>query len=141
MKPFVKVALGLVLLLALTGILAALYLYNKQHADTSKARPDFVVSATDLHKEFTAGEAAATARYGGKIVEVTGTITAVRSDDKATTISLDTSDPMSSVMCTLATLADDNALKIGDKVTIRGECSGFLMDVLLNNCTIIGNNE
>ena len=28
-------------------------------------------------------------------------------------------------------------LKAGNEITLRGECSGFLMDVLLNNCALI----
>lgn len=137
MKPYVKVALFFVLFIAAGGILAALWLYNKQHADTSTAKPDYVITAEALHSEFASGEAAATARYSGKILEVSGKISAVRSDPRATTISLETTDMTSSVLCTLSTVVDDSKLGIGDMITIRGECSGFLMDVLLNNCSII----
>ena len=42
MKLYVKVALGVVFVLAVAGILGALYLYNKQPADTSKAKADLV---------------------------------------------------------------------------------------------------
>ena len=123
--------------IAIAGLLAALYIYNKKPVDTSRVKPDFTVNASDLLREFTSGENTAAAKYTDKIVEVTGKITAVRSDYNATTISLETSDPASAVICTLNTLVDDSTLTIGDEITIRGECSGFLLDVLMNNCSII----
>ena len=44
---------------------------------------------------------------------------------------------MSSVICTFPKLTDPSKFKTGEEITLRGECSGFLMDVLLNNCSIV----
>ncbi|MCU0409588.1 MAG: OB-fold putative lipoprotein [Bacteroidales bacterium] len=137
MKTYVKVALGVVLLLAIAGIMAAIYLFLKEPADTARAKPEFTVTASGLLKDFAADEAAATAKYAGRIIEINGIISEVRSDNNATTVALSTGDPMSSVLCTLAPGADASALKEGRELIIRGECSGFLMDVLLKNCSII----
>jgi len=54
MKPYVKVALFFVSFIAFAAILAALYLYNLKNTDLTKARPDYVLSATLLQKEFEA---------------------------------------------------------------------------------------
>ena len=74
MKLYVKIALFVVLLFAISGILAALILFNKKHPDTSKAKPDFVISATALQKEFEDNEKTASVRYINKILEVSGTM-------------------------------------------------------------------
>lgn len=138
MKPYVKIALFVVAFIAISGILAALYLYNLKHTDMAKAKPDFIITATALQKEFEENEATASSKYINNILEVTGLIESVTpADSNNVSLSLKTGSDMSSVICTLAAIADPSKLKTGDEITIRGECSGFLLDVLLNNCAII----
>ena len=138
MKPFVKIALFVVLFIAVAGILAALIMYNKKHPDTAKAKPDFVVTATALQKEFEDNEKTASARYINKILEVNGTIGSVTLADSAhLNISLKTGSDMSLVICTFPSNGHQANFVTGNEITLRGECSGFLMDVLLNNCSEI----
>jgi len=142
MKLYVKIALFVVLFIAVSGILAALILYNKKHPDTAKAKPDFVVTATVLQKEFEDNEAAASARYINKILEVSGTIVTITPTDSiSTNISLKTGSDFSSVICTFPAITDPSKFKTGDEIALRGECSGFLMDVLLNNCATVMNRK
>jgi hypothetical protein len=142
MKPYIKIALFVVLFTAVSAILAALILYNKKHIDTATAKPDFIITATALQKEFEDNEATASARYINKIIEVTGTIVTVTPTDSThLNISLKTGSEMSSVNCAFPAIGDPSKLKTGEKVTLRGECSGFLMDVLLKNCAIIPNRK
>ena len=46
MKPYVKIALFVVLVIAISAICAGLYMFNLKHPDTAKAKPDFVITAT-----------------------------------------------------------------------------------------------
>jgi hypothetical protein len=138
MKLYVKIALFVVLLIAFSGILAALIMFNKKHTDTAKVKPDFVVTAIILQKEFEDNEAAASARYINKIIEVTGSIVSItRSDSTNTNISLKTGNDMSSVICASRSIVDPSKFNAGEEITLRGECSGFLMDVLLKNCAVL----
>jgi hypothetical protein len=137
MKTYIKIALFFVSFIALSGILAALYYYNLKATDMSKAKPDFVLSASQLQKAFEDNETAASALYINKILEVTGTIASVKpADNNILNISLVTGSDISSVICTFPAIADPSKFRAGDEITLRGECSGFLMDVLLNNCAI-----
>jgi hypothetical protein len=138
MKTSVKIALFVVFFIAIGGILAALYMFNMKHTDTAKAKPDFVVTAQILQKEFNDNETAASSKYVNKIVEVTGMVASVKqSENNSVNITLTPEGDMSSVICTFTSLSDPSKIKSGDTVTIRGECSGYLMDVLLNNCALI----
>jgi hypothetical protein len=138
MKTYIKVALFVITFIALSGILAALYLYNLKHTDMAKAKPDFIITATLLQKEFEDDEAAASSKYINKILEVTGTIASIKPADKQIiSISLNTASGLSSIICTFEAINDPSRLRNGDEITLRGECSGFLMDVLLNNCALI----
>lgn len=138
MKTYVKVSLFFVVFIALAGILSALYLYNLKHTDMAKAKPDFVVTSTVLQKEFEDNEAAASAKYTNKIIEVTGKIASIKpADNNVISITLVTGSDLSSIICTFPAIKDPADLKPGDEITLRGECSGYLMDVLLNNCAVI----
>ena len=138
MKTYIKILLVVVMFIGLAAILAALYMYNLKQTDMAKAKPDFVITATALQKEFEDNEAAASAKYISKIVEITGTVASVKpAENNIVNISLVTGSDLSSVICTFAAISDPSSVKAGDVITIRGECSGFLMDVLLNNCAIL----
>jgi hypothetical protein len=142
MKTYVKIALFIVSFIALSAILAALYMYNLKQTDMAKAKPDVVITAPALQKAFEADEAAASAMYINKILEVTGTIASVKpAANSVVSISLVTGDDISSVICTFPAIADPSKFITGNEITLRGECSGFLMDVLLNNCAIIPNTK
>jgi hypothetical protein len=138
MKTYVKIALFVVSFIALSAILAALYMYNLKATDMSKAKPDFVISASVLQKAFEDDETAASTRYINKILEVTGTIASVKpGENNIINISLVSLSELSSVICTFPAITDSTKLRTGEEITLRGECSGFLMDVLLNNCVVI----
>jgi hypothetical protein len=142
MKTYIKIALFFVSFIALSGILAALYMYNLKATDMSKAKPDFIISASALQKAFDDDEIAASKKYINKIVEVIGTIASVKPGENNTlSISLVTGNDLSSVICTFAAIADHSKFRTGDEIILRGECSGFLMDVLLNNCAVINKNK
>jgi hypothetical protein len=138
MKLYVKIALFAVMFIAVAAILAALYLFSMTHSDIKKAKPDFEITATQLQKEFDYDETKASIKYINKIVEVTGTIASIKPEENnSINISLATENRISSVICTCPAIRDISEYKPGDKVTIRGICSGYLMDVLLNNCAVI----
>ena len=138
MKNYIKIALLFVFFLAVAGIGVALYLYNLKPKDLQKAKPDFVISAIELQKAFETDEKASSAKYINKIVEVGGEIVSVKPGEKnSLNISLATSNDLSNINCTFPALLDNPDLKKGDQITLRGECSGFLIDVELNNCAFV----
>jgi hypothetical protein len=138
MKTYIKVALFFVTFVALAAILAALYMYNLKKTDMAKAKPDFILTASILQKAFEDDETAASALYINKIVEVSGKIASVKpAENNILNISLATESDLSSVICTFSAIGNPSAFREGDEIVVRGECSGFLMDVLLNNCAVI----
>jgi tRNA 2-selenouridine synthase SelU len=109
-----------------------------QDKNLQKAKPDFAMTSIDLQRAFEDNEAVSIAKYANKIIEVTGTIESVKAGEgNITNVALKTGSELSSVICTLSSQSDPAALVSGREVTIRGECSGFLLDVLLNNCVVI----
>jgi len=142
MKTSYKIVLAAVSVIALAGVLFGLYMYNLKPKDLQKVNPDFVVTAADLLKAFESDENAANAKYINKVVEVSGTIQSAKpGENNALTISLNTGSDISSVICTLQGNTEPTNFRTGEQITIRGKCSGFLMDVLLNNCVVVQVNN
>ncbi len=138
MKTYIKVAIFVVSFVALSLILAALYYYNLKQTDMSKAKPDYVITSTLLLKAFEDNETQASTKYINKILEVTGVISVVETAKENTVnVSLISGSDHSAVICTFPAINDQSVFNPGEEITLRGECSGYLMDVLLNNCTLI----
>jgi len=138
MKTIYKIGLAVGLIIIIVGAIGGYYLYNKQHKDLGKAKPDYVITAIDLLKEFEKDEIAASEKYVSKIIEVSGTIESFNTGKNNTlSIILKTDSDFSTVICTFLQAQDREEFKSGDEITVRGECSGFLTDVLLNNCSLV----
>lgn len=138
MRPSIKIIILAIFLIGGTALMTGVYLFNETHADLSGMKADFTVTAAALQKEFETNEAAASAKYINKVIEVTGPVTSLApGDNRNLSISLGTGNPLSAVICTLAKPEDPSKYRQGQEITVRGECSGFLMDVLLNNCAVI----
>jgi hypothetical protein len=52
-------------------------------------------------------------------------------------VTLKTGNELSSILGTFHDISDTAVFKTGNQIIIRGVCSGFLMDVLLNNCVVV----
>ncbi len=127
-----------VLLLVLVGAVIGFYMYTKKIADINDLKEDFALTAEELSMAFNDDETAATQKFANKVILVSGKIIEIKSDAQNPSIQLEGSDPLTGVTCSL--YADEISkfqhLKSGDEITIKGKCTGKLMDVVLNNCRI-----
>jgi hypothetical protein len=137
MKKTVWIALFAIFFIALAVIGAGIYFYTLKPKDLEKVKPDFVMTSVELQKLFEENESVASARFINKIIEVSGEISSVKPGENNTfNVALKTGNELSSIICTFPGGSPAGNLKQGSRITIRGECSGYLMDVLLNNCTV-----
>jgi hypothetical protein len=118
-----------------------LYLYNKQHKDLTKIKADYILEAHQLVTAFMTDEKAASEKYINRVIEVTGLVTSTEfgSADSTLSLTLTGVGDNSGVICTFNGITDKSQVsyKDGERLTVRGECSGMLMDVLLNNCAVV----
>ena len=138
MKSAVRISLVIALFIVIAGAGIGLYLYNLKPKDLSKIKADYLITSSRLQEEFESDEASASAKYISKILEVTGEIISVEETGSGSwNISLQTGSDFSKVICTFPAIENPTVFETGKTITLRGECSGFLMDVLLNNCRVI----
>lgn len=138
-----RISASLVLLLIVSGAIYGYLEFTRKHSDLKKIKPDFTLTSTELFSEFESDEAAATGKYAGKIIEISGKVAEVNysSADSTLSVTLREDDQFSGVICTFSGVPDDSEegkVSVGAHVVIRGECSGMLMDVLMNNCVLAG---
>lgn len=136
-----KKVIPAIILISLVSVAAYIwfFVYNKTHTDMSRAEPQVVISAEDLYVAYNEDERGSTLAYNGKILEVTGTISAIKEIDGLVNIYLATSDMMAEISAELDPEHpfDSADYNIGDEVTLRGECAGYNLDVVLNRCYIV----
>ncbi len=132
MKKYIYV----LLVLAMIGGLIGYKMFNKGHAETKNVTAEFVLSPSELLTAYESDEAAADAKYLDKIIEVKGKIKSINEVENGGSISLDTGNDMASVTCEFESKDAVNGIKIGDEVTVKGFCSGKLMDIVLVRCSL-----
>ena len=129
-------ALKIILVLAIISAIGGYYVYNKPVSGLEDTKPAFTMSSDELFTAFESDETGANKKYLGKIIEVSGTVQSVNHEqDGNTSVTLQTTGGMFGVICRLDSLnSSPQGIANGQKVSMKGECSGMLMDVVLVRC-------
>lgn len=112
----------------------AIYMFNKPKRNIAKTKAEYALTATQLVTEFMQNEQAANSKYlsaaYGKVIQISGIIGEINlTGDTILNLSLKEPEMKSgSVNCSMqrTELNKIKLLKIGDKVTVKGECTGYL---------------
>lgn len=123
----------LLLVLAVAGW--AWYLYDKPHRSAAGISADVKIDADVLYHQYQSDEHAADLKYMGKVLSVAGRLTEIQHSGSSEIWILSTQPGGGGINCQLfaGTKADPEP-KPGDAVTVKGRCTGFLMDVNLADC-------
>jgi hypothetical protein len=119
----------------------ALLEYNRGVKGADELQVAATVSAEKLLGDFTADEASATATYVGTVeqaVQVSGTIRSMGpTGDGKVTVVLETGDALAGIACEFAEADVPVDWRAGAAVTVKGICTGVLIDVVLVRCTAV----
>ena len=136
-----KYAIVAILFILLVGAGVGLKMFFKPHADVNKMDPNFKVEGTNFINEFKKDENAATSKYSEKVIEIKGKLVAKNTLPNGINL-LILEDEMEGISCELdGNWAKANqplieGLKIGDPVTVKGVCKGFLMEVKVSPAVV-----
>jgi hypothetical protein len=125
------------LVLGLIGAGIGYYMYNKPVERLEKKQAEVSVSADQLVSDYETNENEADAKYLGKIVEVNGKVSQITSEEGINKVHLETSNPIAAVICDLDKGNEPGNLKVGDQAKIKGMCSGYLGDVIIDRSSIV----
>jgi hypothetical protein len=109
------------------------YVFNEKYADTTQITPAFSVTALDLIHEFEKNDSLANKKFAEKIMVVSGEVSEVEGVDS--TVNIKMADSTSGSYVIFAFQQQDKGLaekvKLGDKVSIKGSCSGGAFSKIL----------
>jgi len=129
---------GILLCLAI-GIFWGIHLYQKPHRSAADETIAFTIEADSLVKNYQQDEQASNKKYLGKVIEVTGKLAEVQHTAQSEIWILSApSGNGGGVNCQLfpGEKISDPHPQPGDKVSLKGRCTGFLMDVNLADCVL-----
>lgn len=133
MKKLFKVLFLLLLFMLIVGGI----IYFMPQYSTSSIEPDFKVQLTEISTSFENDEASASSKYIGKVVATQGTIREISHDQESAPVILLSRGKNSPalLLVTLEMSEKDKVsnLKVGDKVKIKGQCTGKLLEVVFKN--------
>ena len=113
-------------------------MYNEPHKGVADVKPDIQTTAADLYNDFQRDETAANKKYLNKVIEVTGNVSEVQNVNGSQIILLSSTGDMGGISCQLTNDENSkrNIVKKSTIITVKGKCSGYLMDVNLVDCVL-----
>jgi hypothetical protein len=131
-----------IILAAIVIIIASIYLYIRfmPEKNIAKQEASYTINAAVLAEEYNRNPDVSDKKYIDRIIQVTGTISEITTDqNKSKVIILRENNSSSGVLCTLSDNSSKNAQKyhVGNTITIKGTCTGMLFEVVLNKCVIV----
>ncbi|WP_276370519.1 hypothetical protein [Chryseolinea sp. H1M3-3] len=120
----------IILIISIAGVIIVGYrLYNKEHRSVEKEQ-SIRIDAVQLFKSFETDEVTANLKYLDKVVEVSGEVSEVMTNQMgASVLLLETDNPLYGVSCTMANGKAN--VRRGMQVSIKGICTGYLSDVVI----------
>lgn len=128
-----NIILGLSLII-LIGAITTFIVFRPAANTVKNEKPDFILTASELVMAFEAGEEQANQKYLGKVISVSGMIEEMTHQTEGTTIVLNANDAMGAISCQFADKQPH--LPAGSVIIIKGQCAGYLMDVILSKCAL-----
>jgi len=140
MRAVKKYILPVVIVLAGLGALYAYKEYSRKPADLTHIAPQEITDVPSMVNLYDSNETKANEKFLGKTVEVKGLVSEVINvEDTLLTVMLGSKEEMHRVSCLLdkEQLVNLKKCKVGQQATIKGICTGFLLDVEMNRCVIL----
>jgi len=133
-NKIIKWVLIAVLVIGGTGAVIGYKMINKPHRNVEAAAA-VSVAAVNIANEYETNETEANKKYLDKVLEVNGTITGVTKNQKEENVIALKGTDMSGLLCTIEGSVTKQ-YKVGDVITLKGICTGYLTDVILVRCAV-----
>lgn len=137
-KIIVKIGIGFLMVLLVLMVVLIIQ-YHKPHVDIYSVKTDIAVTIDTLLLDFEKNEKVANKKYLDKIIETEGVIKSIEVNKGSTFLLLSEENNDNNVICYLEEFENKKilSLKTGQRVKVKGICTGYLMDVVLIKSIII----
>lgn len=132
----------IIFLILIIGVVVAVFIlkwvFKPTESDVSSRKADIEISASELIKNYKENEDSSNSVYLNKIIVVNGTINRISEVGTGFSVYLKDAEDNSGVLCSFTdSNPDTSSLKTGEIIKIKGICSGYLLDVVLNRCSVV----
>ncbi len=110
-----KILISGLIIASIVTLLVYNYVFNSKHRNIAEEKATVVLTAGELHSDFTANESLATTNYLDKVIKTTGKITAIEGNDVVLNDGVQVS----------FSAVNAAGYKEGTAVTIKGRCVGY----------------
>ena len=132
-----KKLLYFIISLVIIAIIAYFVVMNLPKASIKGKDAAYTSSAIELYNDFNENENQANIKYIGKTIIVEGVISEIDEDKNGgTVLFLNSNNAINGILCTLEP-GQKGDFQINQSIKIKGLCTGFLQDVVLNKCVIV----
>jgi lysyl-tRNA synthetase class II len=115
--------------------------FTRTHKSLDNMKPLATLTAGELLNAFSQDESGTTALYADKVIQVTGKVSEIEIDEEDGSVDVYLEDELTegNIICEMAESSYDKAkaLKIGDMVSVKGNCSGYMEDEILGSDVIL----
>ena len=136
MKTLIKILAALAIIL----LIAYLVVINLPQANIKGKDATETISAVALYEAYSKNENQADKKYTGKVIQLTGEIDEIYSDENdepVVVLRSKAGDLVSVVTLESSEVEDIVSYQEGDQITLKALCSGKLMEVTLNKGLIV----
>lgn len=133
-KKIFKTILLSILVITVTAGFVGYKMWTKPHRNVASASAT-AIAAVKIAADYESNETTANAQYLDKILEVSGEVISISTNQKGETVITLKGTEMSGIFCTLEGAAS-TGIKTGAIITIKGICTGYLTDVVLVRCLV-----
>ena len=136
MKTLIKILAALAIIL----LIAYLVVINLPQANIKGKDATETISAVALYEAYSKNENQADKKYTGKVIQLTGEIDEIYSDENdepVVVLRSNAGDLVSVVTLESSEEEDIVSYQEGDQITLKALCSGKLMEVTLNKGLIV----
>jgi hypothetical protein len=134
-KKYVFFGIGLILLIL---AVRAIYVIYKPHSNVSSVQSEATLDAVSFYNDFQQDESGAGKKWIGKVISVHGKIAGVSESGLYVSVLLE-AGPDGGINCSLLKTDLKTEMKLipGDRIVIKGKCTGYLIDVNLVDCIVL----
>ncbi len=128
-----------IIFIGIIAIALSFYMYNKPHINIQKTEAAYRLSAQELIGEFKNDELEANTKFSDQLLMVEGQIHEISTLKGNKVLALKPANSASSVICHMLPEESEKVLQLkeGQTITIKGMCTGYLLDVIMVRCMLV----
>ena len=138
MKKIYKYLLALLSIGVIVILIVWQVIFKKSDSSVKDSKAEYQVDAIQILNQFESNEELANQQYLGKVIIVAGMLESIKKTDTEVSLVLKQKDDLSGILCSFDKSAIDvSKLIIGTTIKVKGICTGYLIDVVMNKCSIV----